>query len=64
MVESESIKQTIKDVCIEEGHKELSTLMIQILDYLRNFPNTVAETRDPYVKNMINKMEEIPDEDS
>ncbi len=53
MVESESIKQTIRDVCIEEGHKELSTLMIQILDYLRTSPNTVAETRDPYVKGII-----------
>jgi len=64
VVESEKIKQTIKDVCKEEGHKELSTSMIKILDYLRNFPNTVAETRDPYVKYIISKMEEIPDENS
>jgi len=55
LVESESIKQTIKDVCIEEDHEELSSLMIDILDYLRTSPNTVAETRDPYVKGIIKK---------
>lgn len=64
MVESDKIKQTIKDVCKEEGHNELSTSMIKILDYLLNFPNTVAETRGHYVKGIISKMEEIPDENS
>ena len=55
MAESERIKQTIKDVCIEEGHKELSSLMCDILDYLRTSPNIVDETRDPHVKGMISK---------
>ncbi len=64
MVESEKIKQTIIDVCKEEDHNELSTLMIQILDYLRTWPSMVDETRIPYVKSIINKMEETPDDNS
>lgn len=57
-IESESIKKSIEEACEQEGHKELSSLMFQILDFIRTHENMEPEAKSENVKYIIIKMED------
>ena len=57
-IESEKIKKFVQKVCEKEGHKELTPLMFQILDYIRIHGNREPKAKSENVKEIIIRMED------
>ena len=55
MSELERMKNVINEICTNNENINIYPLMCEILDYIRTHENMTSETRDNYVKQLIER---------